>query len=120
VGLVPLEVTPISDFALPLKLIEYTCLGLPSVTVKSTTISYYLQADECMLYPPGDAAAMARILEQIADHPEKLEEYRKRLPAVRTRISWTQEKQKYVTLLRNLAGSSVLLREPSALGRPNS
>jgi hypothetical protein len=45
VGLVPLDITPVSDFALPLKLIEYTCLGLPSITVGSTAIAHYLRPD---------------------------------------------------------------------------
>jgi glycosyltransferase involved in cell wall biosynthesis len=104
VGLVPLDVTPISDVALPLKLIEYTCLGLPSVTVKSTAISYYLRPEECMCYVPGDACALARILENIAEDPGRLDGYRLRLGAARERLSWTREKQKYVDLLRQLAG----------------
>jgi glycosyltransferase involved in cell wall biosynthesis len=104
VGLVPLDITPISDFALPLKLIEYTCLGLPSVTVKSTTISYYLRPDECMLYPPGDSDALAKILDAIAANPGQLAEYRKRLPAAQARVTWSREKQKYVAMLRELMG----------------
>jgi len=104
VGLVPLDITPISDFALPLKLIEYTCIGLPSVTVNSTAISFYLRPDECMFYPPGDAAALARILDEIADDPRRLEQFCKRLPAAQARMSWSSEKQKYVAILRQLVG----------------
>jgi len=108
VGLVPLDITPISDFALPLKLVEYTCLGLPSVTVNSTAISYYLRPDECLFYPSGDALALAGVLDDIAEHPEQLCEYRNRLPAARERMSWTREKQKYIEILRELShGRSV-------------
>lgn len=116
VGLVPLDITPISDFALPLKLIEYTCLGLPSVTVNSTAISYYLRPDECLMYSPGDSAALARILDGIAAHPEQLDEYRKRLPAARERMSWTKEKQKYVAMLRELAGDAPPVPDVSSVG----
>jgi glycosyltransferase involved in cell wall biosynthesis len=114
VGLVPLDITPISDFALPLKLIEYTCLGLPSVTVNSTAISYYLRADECMLYPPGDSTALAKILDGIAENPRRLDEYRRRLPGAQARMSWSREKQKYVAMLRSLAGDLSPLRSVSA------
>ena len=116
VGLVPLDVTPISDVALPLKLIEYTCLGLPSVTVESTAITYYFRPDECMLYPPGDAGALARILDDLACNPGRLDGYRQRLVAARERMSWSREKQKYVAMLQQLAGRHLPLADASTAG----
>lgn len=116
VGLVSLDVTPISDVALPLKLIEYTCLGLPSVTVRSTAITHYLRGDECMLYPPGDASALARILDEVAENPERLDAYRQRVVAARERLSWSREKQKYVDMLQQLAGGGASLRDARATG----
>jgi glycosyltransferase involved in cell wall biosynthesis len=110
VGLVTLNVTPISDVALPLKLIEYTCLGLPSVTVETTAIKYYFRPDECMLYPPGDACALARILDDLACNPGRLESYRQQLVVARERVSWSREKQKYLAMLQQLSGR----REPLA------
>jgi glycosyltransferase involved in cell wall biosynthesis len=103
VGLVPLDITPISNFALPLKLIEYTCLGLPSVTVISTAISYYFRSDECLLYRPGDSSGLAAILDGIAEDPSRLEPYRQQLLAARTRMSWAKEKERYVDILRQLS-----------------
>jgi glycosyltransferase involved in cell wall biosynthesis len=104
VGLVPLDITPVSDFALPLKLIEYTCLGLPSITVGSTAIAYYLRPDECLMYPPGDSAALAAVIDGIAQEPMRLDAYRVRLAGARARLSWTREKDKYVAMLRALSG----------------
>jgi glycosyltransferase involved in cell wall biosynthesis len=118
VGLVPLDVTPISDVALPLKLLEYTGLGLPSVTVESTAITYYFRPDECMLYPPGDAGALARILDDLACNPGRLESYRQRLVTARERMSWSREKQKYVAMLQQLAGRHVPLADASTAGGP--
>jgi len=104
VGVVPLDVTPVSDLALPLKLIEYTCLGLPSITVTTTAISYYFRADECMFYQPGDSLELARLLDDIAENPGQLDGYTGRLPAVRERMSWCREKGKYVAILREMVG----------------
>jgi glycosyltransferase involved in cell wall biosynthesis len=115
VGLVPLDITPISDFALPLKLIEYTCLGLPSVTVNSTAIAHYLRPEECIFYPAGDSASLAKILDDIAENPGRLEDYRSRLPAAQERMSWSREKQKYVAILRELAGSPPRVPDRSAI-----
>jgi glycosyltransferase involved in cell wall biosynthesis len=115
VGLVTLDLTPIADVALPLKLIEYTCLGLPSVTVTSTAISHYLRPDECMRYPTGDASALARVLDDIAENPGRLDGYRQRLAGARERMSWSREKQKYVELLQQLSGARVSLRDADAV-----
>jgi glycosyltransferase involved in cell wall biosynthesis len=101
---VPLDVTPISDYALPLKLIEYTGLGLPSITVRSTAIRHYLRPDECLFFTPGDVRELAALLDRVATHPEMLESYRRRLPVARERMSWTNEKRRYVAMLHDLAG----------------
>jgi hypothetical protein len=101
---VPLDVTPISDYALPLKLIEYTCLGLPSITVRSTAITHYVRADECLLFSPGSSDELAGLLDSVAVNPGVLDAYRRRLPMARERMSWTREKQRYLALLRLLAG----------------
>jgi glycosyltransferase involved in cell wall biosynthesis len=107
VGLVPLDVTPIADFALPLKLVEYTCLGLPSITVRTTAISHYFGPDECIMYPPGDAAALAARLDMVAASPDCLGIYRERLGAVRKRLSWQAERARYVSMLRQLSGQAL-------------
>lgn len=117
VGLVPLDVTAISDFALPLKLIEYTCLGLPSITVPSTAIRHYLRSDEGLFYPPGDSDALAALIDRIADDPGCLDALRSKLPAARERMSWTREKTKYVALLRDLAGEPAPERQPIAVAQ---
>jgi glycosyltransferase involved in cell wall biosynthesis len=104
VGLVPLDVTPISDYALPLKLIEYTCLGLPSITVRSTAITHYLRPDECLFFTPGDSSELAQLLDSVAENPGMLEAYRQQLPRARERLSWTREKARYVAILQQLAG----------------
>jgi glycosyltransferase involved in cell wall biosynthesis len=112
VGLVPLDVTPISDVALPLKLIEYTCLGLPSITVRSTAITHYLRPDECMFYPPADSNALAALIDGVADGSLCLDDYRRRLPMARERLSWTREKEKYVSILRGLLRPALLPEPP--------
>jgi glycosyltransferase involved in cell wall biosynthesis len=109
VGLVPLDIgtSPVANFALPLKLVEYSCLGMPSITVRNAAIEHYFGPDECMFFDSGDAQALARLLDQVAENPDCLIEYRKRLEGVRSRLLWSKEKAKYVTMLRDLAGCSL-------------
>ncbi len=105
VGLVPLEISSVTDHALPLKLIEYICLGLPVVSVRSSAISYYFSEQDCMFFDWDNAASLAAIMDKIADDPDILLPYRERSVALRDQFSWTAEKKKYIKLLYQLNGT---------------
>jgi glycosyltransferase involved in cell wall biosynthesis len=115
VGLVPLDRSQVADFALPLKLVEYTCLGMPSISIRNAAIDHYFRPDECMFFDSGDVAALARLLDQVAEDPACLSGYRRRLEAARGRLMWSREKAKYIAMLRDLATLSE--PAPEALDR---
>jgi glycosyltransferase involved in cell wall biosynthesis len=106
VGLVPLDVSKIAQFALPLKLLEYTCLGMPSISARNVAIEHYFRPEECMFFDSGDALALAEILDRVAEKPECLADYRQRVEVARQRLSWSGERAKYQALLRELGGGS--------------
>lgn len=110
VGVVPLNMSRIAHFALPLKLVEYACLGLPSISVRNAAIEHYLRPDECMFFDSGDAKALAHHMDRIAKEPQCLVEYRERLVAVRSRLSWATEKARYIAMLRDLGCGDPLER----------
>lgn len=107
VGLIPLDVrsSRVADFALPLKLVEYACLGIPSITVRNAAIEYYFRPDECMFFDSGDSRALAHLLDSVAEEPGCLLGYRKQLDNVRLRLSWRREREKYKALLAELVAS---------------
>jgi glycosyltransferase involved in cell wall biosynthesis len=104
VGLVPLEISSITNYALPLKLLEYISMGLPVVSVRNEAISYYFSEEDCIFFEWNDPYSLSMALDRIAENPEILLRYRERSMALRDRFSWTGEKTKYVTLLRQLTG----------------
>ena len=107
VGIVPLEISSVTNYALPLKLLEYMSLGLPVVTVRSAAISYYFKEEDCIFFEWNDPSSLSRALDRIADNPEILLRYRERSVALRERFSWAGEKAKYVAMLRELTGANV-------------
>jgi len=106
VGIVPLEISSVTNYALPLKLVEYISLGLPVMTVRNDAISYYLSEEDCIFFKWNDPCSLSAVLDRIAENPEALLHYRERSVALREGFSWTGEKRKYVALLRQLTGAS--------------
>jgi glycosyltransferase involved in cell wall biosynthesis len=103
-GLVPLEISSVTNYALPLKLVEYMSLGLPVVTVRSEAISYYFNDDDCLFFNANDPQSLTDVLDRIAENPEILLRYRERSVALRDRFSWAGERAKYVAMLKQLTG----------------
>lgn len=101
-GLVPLHISSITNYVLPLKLLEYLSLGMPSVTVRNLAIGHYFGEDDCIFYNPDDPESLRAILDRLAENPELLARHRERALALRDRFLWSHEKQKYVALLRRL------------------
>jgi glycosyltransferase involved in cell wall biosynthesis len=106
VGLIPLRLSTVADYALPLKLVEYTCMGLPSITVRNAAIDYYFQPDECMFFDAGDVQALARWIDHAVEAPDDLAARRERLLRARERVLWSGEKKKYIAMLKELAGQA--------------
>lgn len=101
-GLVPLHISSITNYVLPLKLLEYLSLGMPSITVRNLAIGYYFGEDDCLFYNPDDPESLRAILDRLAEDPALLARHRARALALRDRFLWSREKQKYIALLRRL------------------
>ncbi len=102
VGLVPLEITGITNYALPTKLLEYVSLGLPVVTIRNDAISYYFSEEDCIFFEWNDASSLSSAFDRLAENPGILIRYRERSLALRERFSWAREKTKYIALLQHL------------------
>jgi glycosyltransferase involved in cell wall biosynthesis len=106
VGLVPLRLSSVAEYALPLKLVEYTCLGKPSISIRNAAIDYYFRPDECLFFKAGDIAALAALIDRVAYDPGLLVPYRDKLLLARERLLWAGEKRKYIEMLLQLSGAS--------------
>jgi glycosyltransferase involved in cell wall biosynthesis len=107
VGLVPLDLTaPITNLALPIKLLEYIAMGLPVVAIRNAAIAHYFGEEDCLFFDWNDPASLSAALDRLAESPDLLLRYRARAMALRERFAWTAEKQKYTALLRELAGTA--------------
>lgn len=103
VGLAPLEISAITDFAVPLKLLEYTSLGMPSVTVRNVAICHYFKEEDSIFYDPAQPDTFTAALDSLVERPDVLERCRQRVLLLRERLVWRHEKLRYQVLLLRLA-----------------
>lgn len=104
VGIVPLEISSITNYALPLKLLEYISMGFPVITVRSVAICHYFSEEDCLFYDWNDVDSLRRLLDRVAEEPHLLRRYRSRAIALRDKFTWRTEREKYIALLRELVG----------------
>jgi glycosyltransferase involved in cell wall biosynthesis len=102
-GLVPLEISSITNYAVPLKLLEYISMGLPVVTVRNAAIGYYFGDDDCLFYKPDDMESLRVLIDRVANDRDLLRRYRQKSIVLRDKFLWSNEKQKYIALLGELA-----------------
>jgi hypothetical protein len=81
-------------------------MGIPSITVRNKAIGYYFGSDDCLFYEPGNVQSLRAILDRLTADPESLRRYQQRAVILRQKFTWSGEKQKYIALLRELAGYS--------------
>jgi len=106
VGIVPLQISSITNYALPLKLMEYIAMGLPVITVRSVAICHYLSDDDCLFYDWDDVESLSHTLDAVAEDPKMLDRFRERSLMLREKYSWRREKEKYISLLKKLASNA--------------
>jgi glycosyltransferase involved in cell wall biosynthesis len=115
VGLVPVELHSIINYALPLKLLEYVCLGFPVITVRSAAIGYYFSEQDCLFYNPDDPESLPKLLREISQNPERLQRYRDRVVDIRERFAWSRQKGSYVSLLNAMSGVKTSAPQPEVV-----
>jgi len=107
-GLVPLQISSITNYALPLKLLEYISLGIPVISIRNAAIAYYFGEDDCLFYKPEDPESLRAVLDRVTEDRSLLVHYRQRAVEIREKFLWGNERQKYVRLLQSMANGHAL------------
>jgi glycosyltransferase involved in cell wall biosynthesis len=106
VGLVPNEATAATQLMLPVKLLEYVCLGIPVIASRLRTISHYFPEDALRYFEPADPQSLAESLLDLHSHPEKLQALAGRAREAAKRISWEMQQQTLYKAIERLLASA--------------
>ncbi|MFX0135262.1 MAG: glycosyltransferase, partial [Candidatus Hodarchaeota archaeon] len=104
IGLATYEITPATDYMLPVKMLEYLLLGIPFITVPNKAVTYYFSNEECFFYNPYISSSLTILLNDLIKNPSLILERREKLISIRKKFLWTNEEQKYINHLNRLRG----------------
>jgi len=113
IGVSPLLDIPKFRLNIPVKIFEYWACGLPVIASDLTPSRPFIRNSEAaILFPPGDANALALALASLLAHPSRASEMGQRGRAlIEQRLNNALESHKLLSLCLNLIGASSAVRE---------
>jgi glycosyltransferase involved in cell wall biosynthesis len=105
-GVVPTLRDDFTELLLPVKLLEYVHMGLPTVASRLPVIERYF-GDDLLLAEPGDPASIAAAIEGVRADPELARQRAVRASLRLAEIEWRRQRDGYLALIDELAGDGV-------------
>jgi glycosyltransferase involved in cell wall biosynthesis len=89
----------ISQFMIPVKMLEYMAMGIPVVVPRLENIAYYVSDQEVLFYEPGNAFDLANKISYLHEHPDKAERLVAQALTFVEKHNWQSEADKYLHLI---------------------
>jgi glycosyltransferase involved in cell wall biosynthesis len=105
-GVVPTLRDDFTELLLPVKLLEYVHMGLPTVASRLPVIERYF-GDDLLLAEPGDPASIAAAIKGIRADPVLARARATRASLRLAEIEWRRQRAGYLALIDELAGNGV-------------
>jgi glycosyltransferase involved in cell wall biosynthesis len=102
VGLVPNRPSSATHLMLPVKLLEYTALGIPSIAPRLRTIQRYFDYDSVRYFEPGNEISLANAIADLFHDCELRQCIKMRGQAVARRLSWSSQRTQFYDAVDSL------------------
>jgi glycosyltransferase involved in cell wall biosynthesis len=110
-GLVPNRASNATHLMLPVKLLDYMALGIPTIAARLRTIEHYFSEREVRFFEPGDTEGLAAAIEELyRDRAHRIELAHNARRALE-RIGWPGQRAEYYDAI------DALLQKPPAPAR---
>jgi glycosyltransferase involved in cell wall biosynthesis len=113
VGLVPNRPSSATHLMLPVKLLEYTALGIPSIAPRLRTIQRYFDCDSVRYFEPGNEISLANAIADLFHDCELRHCITMRGQAVARRISWSSQRTRFYEAVDSLLAERRTASSPS-------
>jgi glycosyltransferase involved in cell wall biosynthesis len=102
VGLVPNRASNATHLMLPVKLLDYMALGIPTIAARLRTIEHYFSEHEVRFFEPGDTAALAAAIEELHRDRARRVELAHNARRAMERIGWPAQRAEYYRAIDSL------------------
>lgn len=106
-GIVSYDLSPATEYMLPVKMLEMLLLGIPVITIRNKAIGYYFDDNVYFKYDPGEPDTLKELLENVLRNPGLIEEKRSSICTRRSEFLWENESKIYQQILKNLMEKQV-------------
>ncbi len=102
VGVVGNRPSVAGDLMLPVKLLEYVALGIPTVVPRLRTIQHYFDEGMVTYFEPGNVASLADAIHQLHADPARRREQVQRATTFLTEHGWSRQGPELVTFYKQM------------------
>jgi glycosyltransferase involved in cell wall biosynthesis len=102
VGLIPNRASNATHLMLPVKLLDYMALGIPTIASRLRTIEHYFGERAVRFVEPGNARDMAGAIEELYRDPARRAELAHNARRAAERIGWPTQRVEYYRTIDSL------------------
>lgn len=111
VGLVPYRASSATHLMLPVKLLDYMALGIPTIAARLRTIEHYFSERAVRFFEPSDANGLAAAIEELHGDRARRAELAHNARRAVERIGWPAQRAEYYRTIDSL------LQKPPSVAR---
>jgi glycosyltransferase involved in cell wall biosynthesis len=106
VGVVPIYYDSFTKYMLPVKLLEYVALKIPTICSRTETIQSYFDDSMVKFFNPGSIDELTEIILFLYQNPEKRKQLAVDADKFNREYNWNQQKQLLYSLVDELCAKS--------------
>jgi glycosyltransferase involved in cell wall biosynthesis len=104
IGLVPNLPSRATHLMLPVKLLEYAALGIPSIVPRLSTITRYFDCDSVRYFEPGDEVSLSEAISELYHDPDLRRAIAERGQATARAMNWSNQRTCFYETVDSLLG----------------
>ena len=101
-GVIPYRQDIFTNEILPTKLMEYTALGIPAISARTSAIAAYFDDDMVQFFTPEDVQDLARCILLLHKDRGRLQSLRQNSDRFNQQYNWNKMGSQYVALVNGL------------------
>ncbi len=117
VGLVPNRASSATHLMLPVKLLDYAAMGIPTIAARLRTIEHYFSDSAIRFFEPDDCVDLAAAIEELYHEPERRLRLAMQARRVIQSIGWQAQSTEYCRIVDSLLGNPEPNTSPDAVAQ---